>query len=73
MDRERTSEETPFEAGAVDAWLREALEPEPGTAERLAAGAVGKEHERAAPSGPGSGARRRPSSWGPPSRGRSCC
>ncbi len=40
MDEMRTRDETPFEAGAVDAWLREALEPEPDTAERLAAGAV---------------------------------
>lgn len=40
MDEKRTSRETPFETGAVDAWLREALEPGPGTAERLAGAAV---------------------------------
>jgi len=53
MDKERTSKETPFEAGAVDAWLREALEPEPGTAERLAAGAAAEGARTGRPFGAG--------------------
>ncbi len=40
MHEKQTNRSTPFETGEVDAWLRQALDPEAGSAERVAAAAL---------------------------------